>query len=98
MAMKEGYTVDQLWELTKIDKWFLSKLNNIHQLKLKLSAVEGGSSSPEYERLLKVSKRYGFSDKQVVYSSLPHLVYSSLPHLVYSSLPFLVYSTLPSLL
>lgn len=28
-ALKEGYTVDRLHDLTKIDRWFLTKLKNI---------------------------------------------------------------------
>jgi carbamoyl-phosphate synthase/aspartate carbamoyltransferase len=28
-AMKSGYSVDKIWEMTKIDKWFLSRLKNL---------------------------------------------------------------------
>lgn len=28
-ALRDGYTVDQLYELTKIDRWFLHKMKNI---------------------------------------------------------------------
>ncbi len=31
-ALHSGYTVDKIWEMTKIDKWFLNKLKNIVDL------------------------------------------------------------------
>uniref|UniRef100_A0A3P9IAK7 carbamoyl-phosphate synthase (ammonia) n=1 Tax=Oryzias latipes TaxID=8090 RepID=A0A3P9IAK7_ORYLA len=59
-ALKAGYTVDQLYQLTKIDRWFLHKMKNIS----------------DHERLLETynqvellifffAKQLGFSDKQI---------------------------------
>ncbi len=62
-AFEEGYSVDRIHELTRIDKWFLVKLKNIHDLKLKLEKVEG-LSHLEDALLLQV-KKAGFSDFQV---------------------------------
>ncbi|WP_418719639.1 hypothetical protein [Bilophila wadsworthia] len=35
--MEEGYSIERIHELTKIDSWFLSKLKNIVDYKVKLS-------------------------------------------------------------
>uniref|UniRef100_A0AAR2IGL2 Carbamoyl-phosphate synthase 1, mitochondrial n=1 Tax=Pygocentrus nattereri TaxID=42514 RepID=A0AAR2IGL2_PYGNA len=56
-ALHDGVTVDQIHELTAIDKWFLHKLRRITELEQHLSTVPG-------DVLLK-SKQEGFSDRQV---------------------------------
>lgn len=62
-AFQKGYTVDQIHELTKIDKWFLDKLLNIVQTSKELSAI---STIDELEEgLLIRAKREGFSDFQI---------------------------------
>ena len=62
-AMRQGYTIDQIHELTKIDKWFLQKLQNIRNIDLELQHVKDFDKiSPE---LLRRAKVYGFSDFQV---------------------------------
>ena len=62
-AMHTGYTVDQLHELTKIDKWFLQKLQNIMDTSWKLHDCDG--CSPSFAALLRKAKRQGFSDFQI---------------------------------
>ena len=62
-AFREGYTVDQIHELTKIDKWFLYKLQNIVNTALKLEKYDTLDSLPA--DLLRQAKREGFSDFQV---------------------------------
>lgn len=62
-AFNKGYTVDQIYEKTKIDRWFLQKLQNIHLTKEKLEQV---NSLPALEdSLLLQSKKEGFSDFQI---------------------------------
>ena len=62
-AFNKGYTVDQIYEKTKIDRWFLQKLQNIHVTKEKLEQV---NSLPALEdSLLLQSKKEGFSDFQI---------------------------------
>ncbi|XP_063821718.1 multifunctional protein r isoform X2 [Ostrinia nubilalis] len=61
-ALKEGYDVEKLYELTKIDKWFLHKFKNIIDYYETLIAV--GSTSINSETL-KNAKKIGFSDKQI---------------------------------
>ncbi|MCG8702227.1 MAG: carbamoyl-phosphate synthase (glutamine-hydrolyzing) large subunit [Bacteroidales bacterium] len=62
-AMDKGYTIDQLHDLTKIDKWFLNKLKNIFDLQKQLSSYNTLEELPD--ELLKESKVRGFSDFQV---------------------------------
>ncbi|MBW9200399.1 carbamoyl-phosphate synthase (glutamine-hydrolyzing) large subunit [Bacteroidales bacterium SW299] len=66
-AMRAGYTVDQIHELTKIDKWFLYKLENIMQTSRELH--EWGNNHIQLselpKELLYKAKRQGFSDFQV---------------------------------
>ena len=66
-AMRAGYTVDQIHELTKIDKWFLDKLMNIMQTSKELH--EWGNNHKLLAQLpnelLYKAKRQGFSDFQV---------------------------------
>ena len=66
-AMRAGYTVDQIHELTKIDKWFLYKLENIMQTSEELN--DWGNNHNQIAQLpqdlLYKAKRQGFSDFQV---------------------------------
>ena len=62
-AMRAGYTVDQLHELTRIDKWFLQKLQNIMDTSIELHDCVWSSSS--FDSLLRKAKRQGFSDFQI---------------------------------
>jgi carbamoyl-phosphate synthase large subunit len=63
-AFKEGWTVEQVYEKTRIDRWFLAKLMHIHQLEMELTQFEGTNSLPP--DLLKEAKKSGFSDFQLV--------------------------------
>ena len=62
-AFESGYTVDQLHDLTKIDRWFLHKLARIKNLEKQLTAVN--SLSELSDELLKEVKKAGFSDFQI---------------------------------
>ena len=62
-AMAKGYTVEQIHELTKIDRWFLHKLNNIMRTAGELRALDSLEQLPE--ELLRKSKQQGFSDFQI---------------------------------
>ena len=65
-------TVAEIHELTKIDNWFLSKLRNINDLRLKTEelAAESASSNKVWSKLLgkgdlALLKKSGFSDRQI---------------------------------
>jgi carbamoylphosphate synthase large subunit len=63
VALEIGYTVDRVHELTKIDRWFLTKLKRITNMAQALEKLEGLSSlSTPALRELKLA---GFSDKQI---------------------------------
>ncbi len=62
-AFAKGYTVDQIEALTKIDKWFLEKLENIYRYSLVLSEFKKIEELPA--EVLKEAKRLGFSDFQI---------------------------------
>ncbi len=62
-AFNKGYSVDDIYEKTKIDRWFLQKLQNIHVTKNKLEAV---NSLPDLaDSLLVQAKKEGYSDFQI---------------------------------
>ena len=61
-AMHKGYTVDQIHELTKIDKWFLEKLKHIIDIDEQLKTFNANTLDKE---LLRTAKVYGFTDFQV---------------------------------
>ena len=62
-ALEEGYTVERIEELTKIDKWFLSRLKNIVDLKHKLETYNKLEDVPA--ELIREVKAAGFSDFQI---------------------------------
>ncbi|MGM9851598.1 MAG: carbamoyl-phosphate synthase (glutamine-hydrolyzing) large subunit [Muribaculaceae bacterium] len=62
-AMQEGYTIDQIHELTRIDRWFLYKLHNIISTWGELSQYDRLDDLPA--ELLRTAKSQGFSDFQV---------------------------------
>ncbi|MBQ4406895.1 MAG: carbamoyl-phosphate synthase (glutamine-hydrolyzing) large subunit, partial [Bacteroidales bacterium] len=62
-ALEEGYTIDRIYELTKIDPWFIGKLKNIVDFKHKLESynkIEDLSAE-----VLREAKILGFSDFQI---------------------------------
>ncbi|QDT01612.1 carbamoyl-phosphate synthase large subunit [Adhaeretor mobilis] len=74
-AMKDGMTVDEIFELTKIDPWFLDNLLEIVEMEEKLRGIASGEVSgkgpdssgwKELDReVLRTAKRFGFSDRQI---------------------------------
>jgi len=79
-ALKVGYTVEQIHQLTMIDRWFLEKLKHLvdidQQLKqyAQFSELAGWMEftelmeyleAPEFVNLLRDAKKYGFSDFQI---------------------------------
>lgn len=76
-AMREGYTVDRIHELTKIDRWFLQKLQHIIGTERELEAYADIQDIPA--DLLRLAKQQGFSDFQIgravkkdAFDSVPH--------------------------
>ena len=62
-ALEEGYTVERIYELTKIDPWFIERMKNIVDFK---AVLEGYNSLEELPKdVLKKAKMLGFSDFQI---------------------------------
>ena len=62
-AMRAGYTVDRIHELTKIDRWFLDKLAGIVATFQEMGKVDRIEDLDE--DLLRLAKQQGFSDFQI---------------------------------
>ena len=60
---RQGYTIDRIHELTKIDPWFLGKLKNIVDYKAKLSTYNKVEDIPA--DVMREAKILGFSDFQI---------------------------------
>ena len=62
-ALEEGYSIERIYELTKIDPWFIGKLKNIVDYKHKLSTYNSLEELPA--EILREAKVMGFSDFQI---------------------------------
>ena len=60
--LNKGYTVDRIHDITKIDRWFLYKLDNIVQVHKELESL---SLEKVDEDLMRRAKKMGFSDRQI---------------------------------
>lgn len=70
-AFRKGYTIDQIHDLTKIDRWFLQKLFNIVKTAELLESYSRDTvdlrkeNNPGFDEVLKTAKQQGFSDFQI---------------------------------
>ena len=74
-AMHKGYTIDQIHDLTKIDKWFLEKLKHIIDIDEELKKCNINTLGKD---LLKEAKVYGFSDFQVARADELHNMHKAM--------------------
>ncbi|RBQ95404.1 hypothetical protein VDGD_00477 [Verticillium dahliae] len=63
-AMHAGYSVEKIWELTKIDKWFLNKLMGLNNFAKEMGGFNMAQITQRPDLLLQ-AKRLGFSDQQL---------------------------------
>lgn len=63
MAFNKGYSVEDIFNLTKIDRWFLEKLKNIHELAQEVNQTS--KLEKLSENTLRRAKKAGFSDFQI---------------------------------
>ena len=61
-ALSEGLTVDEIWEMTGIDRWFLSQIKIVVDHQMDLAATSIDEVSPAQ---LLSAKRYGLSDNRL---------------------------------
>lgn len=67
-ALDQNFTIEELYELTAIDPWFLHKMKNIVDLKNELRSIKLPQldlNSKQFGEILLRAKRLGFSDKQI---------------------------------
>ena len=62
-AFRKGYSVDQIHDLTKIDKWFLHKLHNLYVTAVEMEQYSEVEALPK--TLVQRAKQQGFSDFQI---------------------------------
>ena len=62
-ALEEGYSIERIFELTKIDPWFIGKLKNIVDYKQKLQVYNSLEEIPA--EVMREAKVMGFSDFQI---------------------------------
>ncbi|KAG8920509.1 hypothetical protein FRC02_000872, partial [Tulasnella sp. 418] len=61
-AFSKGYTVEKIWQMTNIDKWFLTRLEHIYRMEQSVRSCTLASITPS---LLRRTKEMGFSDRQL---------------------------------
>ncbi|MFX1450506.1 MAG: carbamoyl-phosphate synthase (glutamine-hydrolyzing) large subunit [Promethearchaeota archaeon] len=64
-AMKAGMSIDEIFQLTGIDKWFLYKIENIVEIEAWLKSLSLHSPPQELHKAIQRAKKYGFSDIQI---------------------------------
>ena len=74
-AFRKGYTVEQIHQLTKIDKWFLYKLRNLIDTDEQLAKYTAIADIPA--QLLRQAKEQGFSDFQIARAVLKGAINAS---------------------
>ncbi|KAJ9138836.1 Protein pyrABCN [Pleurostoma richardsiae] len=63
-AMHTGYSVDKIWEMTKIDKWFLHKLKGLSDFEKSMTSHTTSDIAARPD-LLRRAKQLGYSDRQL---------------------------------
>jgi carbamoyl-phosphate synthase large subunit len=63
-ALQRGRTIDEVYDLTRIDKWFLHKIKNVVDIDEDLMKYEGAAIPRD---LIKQAKRAGFADEQIAW-------------------------------
>ncbi len=67
-AFQKGFTVEEIYQLTKIDPWFLEKVKNIVEFEEKLKKIAKEKKIEEIPReILLEAKKLGFSDRQLAF-------------------------------
>lgn len=62
-AFYKNYTIDEIYDKSKIDRWFLQKLKNIVKIKFELEKIDALETLPV--NLLRIAKQAGYSDFQI---------------------------------
>lgn len=62
-ALLSGMTVDEIYDISGIDPWFLHKIKNVTDMHMRLRELR--FSDPDFRNVLEESKKLGFSDRQI---------------------------------
>jgi len=62
-ALQSGMTIDEIYKLTRIDKWFLDNIRQIVEMEEEIKRLKNKPQS----QVIKKAKQYGFSDRQLAY-------------------------------
>ncbi len=69
-ALKAGFSVDEIYKLTKIDRWFISKIKNIVDIEEELRTWAKRTNydiEKVPDEVIRRAKRFGFSDHQLAH-------------------------------
>ncbi|MCM8787072.1 MAG: carbamoyl-phosphate synthase large subunit, partial [Candidatus Omnitrophica bacterium] len=69
-ALKMGFSIDKIYELSKIDKWFIKEMEEIVKLEEAIKKFRNNDKNQKItlpKELLLEAKKYGFSDVQLAY-------------------------------
>ena len=65
-AIKRGISIDEIYDLSRVDKWFLYKIKNVIDIEKEIKQLNLLESSDEEKKYwFKYAKRFGFSDGQI---------------------------------
>lgn len=64
-AMKAGLSIEEIYEITGVDYWFLYKIQNIVRMEAELRNTSFQEGEEEFEKLIIRAKKLGFSDLQI---------------------------------
>jgi len=64
-ALKQGLTIDEIYHLTGIDRWFLHKFHNIIEMECTLRSFSLKADPETVKETIEKAKRLGFSDRQI---------------------------------
>jgi carbamoyl-phosphate synthase large subunit len=69
-ALKAGLSIDEIYNLSRIDRWFIDNMKQLVELEEKIKKFKNAKSDEEIEiplELLRLAKKDGFSDRQLAY-------------------------------
>lgn len=64
-ALMDGYSIEEVSELTQIDPWFIARIKNIIEVEEEIKEYDSFEDMPP--EMFKKAKRFGFSDKQLAH-------------------------------
>ena len=66
-AFRRGWTVEQIFELTSIDRWFLRPMHELAMYEDEISSYESLENLAKDRAMMLQIKEFGYSDRQIAY-------------------------------